>query len=117
MRETNSGATLSIKDRERLVKRTFSGMDNVQNTRRLALMNCYLHGLESTIYYGDSLGEGEHVGKRYDIILTNPPFGKGISGVPSRNDFIFATSNKQLNFVQHCMTILKNGGNAAVIVP
>ncbi len=80
MKETNNGATLTIRDRERLVKRTFSGMDNVQSTRRLALMNCYLHELESTIYYGDSLGEGQHVGKRYDIILTNPPFGRVLAG-------------------------------------
>jgi len=117
MKQTNYGATLSIKDRERLVKRTLSGMDNVQGTRRLALMNCYLHELEPIIYYGDSLGEGKHVGKRYDVILTNPPFGKGVSGVPLRSDFLFATSNKQMNFVQHCVSILKNGGSAAIVVP
>ena len=56
-------------------------MDIVQGTRRLALMNCYLHELEATIYYGDSLGEGPHVGKRYDIILTNPPFGREVQEV------------------------------------
>lgn len=92
-------------------------MDNVQNTRRLALMNCYLHELEATIFYGDSIGEGRHVGLRHDVILTNPPFGKGVSGAPFRGDFLYSTSNKQLNFVQHCMTILKNRGEAAVVVP
>jgi type I restriction enzyme M protein len=118
MKETDNGSKLTIKDRERLVKNTFSGMDNVQNTRRLALMNCYLHELEATIYYGDSLGEGPHVGKRYNVILTNPPFGtRGAGGAPSRDDFLVTTSNKQLNFVQHAMTLLKIGGQAAIVVP
>jgi len=118
MKETDNGSKLTVKDRERLVKNTFSGMDNVQNTRRLALMNCYLHELETTIYYGDSLGEGPHVGKRYNVILTNPPFGtRGAGGAPSRDDFLVTTSNKQLNFVQHAMTLLKIGGQAAIVVP
>jgi type I restriction enzyme M protein len=117
MKMTNNGAKLTIKDRERLVKRTLSGMDNVQGTRRLALMNCYLHELEATVYYGDSLGQGQHVGRRYDLVLTNPPFGKGASGIPSRSDFLFSTTNKQLNFVQHCITITKSGGQVAMVVP
>lgn len=117
MKETNNGADLEVKDRQRLVKRTFSGMDNVQNTRRLALMNCYLHDLQATIYFGDALGEGLHVSKRYDLILTNPPFGRGIGGAPIRNDFLYSTSNKQLNFIQHCITILKNKGECAMVVP
>lgn len=118
MKETDNGSKLTIKDRDRLVKNTFSGMDNVQNTRRLALMNCYLHELEATIYYGDSLGEGPHVGKRYNVILTNPPFGtRGAGGAPSRDDFLVTTSNKQLNFVQHAMTLLKIGGQATIVVP
>lgn len=117
MKETNNGAKLTLKDRERLVRQTFSGMDNVQSTRRLGLMNCYLHELEAMIYYGDALGEGQHVGKRYDAVLTNPPFGKGVSGIPSRSDFLYSTSNKQLNFVQHCITITKKGGQVAIVVP
>lgn len=118
MKQTDSGSKLNIKDRERLVKQTFSGMDNVQNTRRLAFMNCYLHEIEAKIYFGDALGEGVHVGKRYNVILTNPPFGsKGAGGSPLRDDFIVSTSNKQLNFIQHAMTILKIGGKAGIVVP
>ncbi|MDE2589788.1 MAG: N-6 DNA methylase, partial [Patescibacteria group bacterium] len=50
--------------------------------------------------------------------LTNPPFGtKGAGGAPSRDDFLVSTANKQLNFVQHAMTILKQGGQAAIVVP
>jgi type I restriction enzyme M protein len=50
--------------------------------------------------------------------MTNPPFGtKGANQAPNRDDFTVATSNKQLNFVQHVMSILKAGGRAAVVVP
>ena len=80
-------------------------------------MNCYLHELEATVYYGDSLGEGPHLGKKFNVILTNPPFGtRGAGGAPSRDDFLVTTSNKQLNFVQH-VTLLKIGGQAAIVVP
>jgi len=50
--------------------------------------------------------------------MTNPPFGtKGANQAPTRDDFTIATSNKQLNFVQHVMSILKPGGRAAIVVP
>ena len=118
MEETDDGSKLKIKDRERLTKKTFSGQDNVTSTRRLGLMNCYLHEIEPTIYFGDSLGEGIHVSQRYDLILTNPPFGlKGGGGVSGRDDFLVNTSNKQLNFVQHILTILKPNRNAVMVVP
>ena len=51
-------------------------------------------------------------------ILTNPPFGtRGANQAPDRDDFVVATSNKQLNFIQHVMTILKRGGRVAMVVP
>ena len=50
-------------------------------------------------------------GAKYDVILTNPPFGaKGANQAPEREDFAVSTSNKQLNFIQHVITILKPGG-------
>jgi type I restriction enzyme M protein len=50
--------------------------------------------------------------------MTNPPFGtKGANQAPTRDDFTISTSNKQLNFIQHVMTVLKAGGRAAVVVP
>ena len=51
-------------------------------------------------------------------MLTNPPFGtKGANQAPDRDDFTIETSNKQLNFVQHVLTILKPGGRAAIVLP
>lgn len=118
MKQTDDGSKLKIPDRKRLIEKTFSGMDNVVSTRRLGLMNCFLHEIEPIIYFGNSLGEGPHVSKRHNLILTNPPFGSGgAGGVPTRDDFLFQTSNKQLNFLQHIMTLLKIGGQAAMVVP
>jgi type I restriction enzyme M protein len=118
MKQTHEGADLRREDRERLQKRTFSGVEIVLETRRLALMNLYLHEIEADIYYGDALAEGPHLSRRYDCVMTNPPFGtKGAGEAPLREDFTVKTSNKQLNFLQHLMTILKPGGRAAIVLP
>ncbi len=111
------GRALTREEQQRLKRGTVSGGEIVLETRRLALMNLYLHGLEGDLHYGDSIAEGDP-GKRYNVILTNPPFGtKGAGEVSGRDDFTVATSNKQLNFIQHVLTILKPGGRAAMVVP
>ena len=118
LKQTKEGALLTREERERLQTKTYSGCEIVIDTRRLALMNLYLHEIEAEIYFGDALAEGPHTSKRYDVVMTNPPFGtKGAGQAPVREDFTVKTANKQLNFVQHVMTILKLGGQAAVVVP
>lgn len=118
MKKTHEGADLDREQRKILRTKTFSGVEIVLETRRLALMNTYLHEIEADIYYGDALSEGPHAGKRYDIVMTNPPFGVKSGGeAPIRRDFTVKTANKQLNFVQHVMTILRLGGRAAMVVP
>lgn len=95
----------------------YHGQDLVPRPRRLALMNLFLHGVEPHIYLGDAIYEPDR-GERYDVVLTNPPFGtKGANQAPDRDDFTIETSNKQLNFVQHVMTTLKPGGRAAMVLP
>lgn len=60
-------------------------------------MNLFLHGLQPQIYLGDTIYEPDRR-ERYDVILTNPPFGtKGANQAPEREDFTVETSNKQLN--------------------
>jgi len=103
-------------------RRQFHGMEFVQDTHRLALMNLMLHDLDSDedtgIRYGDTMSsEGQQLPKA-DLILTNPPFGtKKGGGLPTRDDFTFPTSNKQLAFLQHIYRFLKPGGRAAVVLP
>src|SRR5712672_1936826 len=80
-------------------------------------MNLYLHGIEPHIQVGDSIYEPA-ASERFDVILTNPPFGtKGANQAPDRDDFTVETANKQLNFLQHILTILKPGGRATVVLP
>ncbi len=102
---------------KRVRTKTYYGQDLVARPRRLSLMNLYLHGIEPTITLGDTIYEPPS-SQRFDVILTNPPFGtRGANQAPEREDFTIATSNKQLNFLQHVMTILKPGGRAAVVLP
>lgn len=101
-------------------REAFTGMELVKDTHRLALMNALLHNMESRLEQGDSLsGNGKWM-KKFDVILTNPPFGtkKGGERV-SRDDLTFETSNKQLNFLQLIYNALKDDGNAraAVVLP
>ena len=102
---------------KRIKTQTYYGQDLVPRPRRLALMNLYLHGVEPHIYLGDTIYEPDR-GERFDVVLTNPPFGtKGANQAPEREDFTIETSNKQLNFVQHVVTTLKRGGRAAMVLP
>lgn len=123
------------KEQKRFLKyNTFFGNEIVANTRRLALMNMFLHNIgdidsENFISPADSLVAD--TGHRVDYVLTNPPFGKKSSMTftneegeqesedltYNRQDFWATTSNKQLNFVQHIRTLLKSDGKAAVVVP
>jgi type I restriction enzyme M protein len=110
------------------------GWEIVDNTARLCVMNLLLHGIgaedaDSPIAVDDALKADP--GVRFDMVLTNPPFGKKSSMtfvhedgavaredlVVVRDDFWTSTSNKQLNFVQHVKTLLAIGGRAAVVVP
>ncbi len=100
-------------------REAFWGMELVPDTHRLLLMNAMLHGIEGDqLVLGDTLSaEGASLPKA-DVILTNPPFGtKKGGGRPSRQDFTFPTSNKQLAFLEHVYRGLKPGGRAAVVVP
>jgi type I restriction enzyme M protein len=117
-----------------LKDKTFRGNEIVQSTRRLALMNMFLHNIgditgESMISSQDALIAASP--ESFDYVLANPPFGKKSSMTftndegeqeeedltYNRQDFDATTSNKQLNFVQHIRTMLKTTGKAAVVLP
>ena len=123
---------LNPDEKKFLKEKTFHGWDIVAEVTRLCAMNMYLHGIgsvESQVQNTDSLiGDS---GDRFDVIMTNPPFGKkstvtifseeGKAEKESmsyeRDDFWATTSNKQLNFIQHIKTLLKVNGKCAVVVP
>jgi type I restriction enzyme M protein len=109
-----------------------TGVDIVDEVVRLCAMNLHLHGIGnggSPVRQGDALAAAPS--ERYDVVLTNPPFGKkssykvvGEDGDVTteresyeRDDFKFTTSNKQFNFLQHIMTILTTDGRAGVVLP
>lgn len=97
-----------------------SGVDNTALVVTLASMNLYLHGIgtnRSPIVCRDSLEKAPEI--LVDVILANPPFGTRPAGSVeiSRDDFYVDTKNNQLNFLQHIMVSLKQGGRAAVVLP
>lgn len=123
------------KEQNKFLKlQTFFGNEIVAGTRRLALMNMFLHNIgdidsDNFISSADALIAASPI--TYDYVFTNPPFGKKSSQTftndkgeqekddltYNRQDFWATTSNKQLNFVQHIRTMLKTTGLAAVVVP
>lgn len=125
---------LTRSQREFLKSGTFRGWEIVPNTYRLCIMNMFLHNIgdidgEPPITRNDALIADP--GKRFDFVMTNPPFGKKSTMtvtneegeqesedlVYNRQDFWATCSNKQLNFVQHIHTLLNSTGKAAVVVP
>lgn len=123
---------LNRDEKEELKHHTFTGNEIVAMAARLCVMNLYLHGIngeENPISLDDSLKKNP--GAIYDLILTNPPFGKASSEtiiteegetakqdlVIVRDDFWAKTGNKQLNFLQHVRSILKINGRAAIVLP
>ncbi len=118
--------------KDHLKNSALHGWEIVDGAARLGAMNLYLRGIggdEANIVVDDSLRS--HPGVNFDVVLTNPPFGRKSSLtfinaegeqetqdlVVVRPDFWAATSNKQLNFLQHVRTLLKNDGRAAIVVP
>lgn len=150
---------LTREQREHLRLDALRGVEIVQGVTRLCAMNLLLHNVGPTPHelariHDALIAEGmtpeeadaeidrrlpvrtddglrELGTDRYDVVLTNPPFGRKSSIlvvaddgdtaresiVYEREDFWASTSNKQLNFVQHVKSLLAIHGRAAVVVP
>jgi len=129
----SSHHTLDRDQKKHLKFQALSGNELVDSVARLCVMNLYLHGIggdNCPIQGGvDSLAQKPSVA--FDMVLTNPPFGKKSSitvvneeGEESkeaisyvRDDFWATTSNKQLNFLQHVKSCVRIQGRAAIVVP
>lgn len=131
---TRPGQTLNKKQAAFLKDKTFYGNEIVASTRRLCLMNLFLHNVgdmveEPLVQRADALVSEPQ--QPFDYVLANPPFGKKSSMTFTneegeedrdaltyeRQDFWTTTSNKQLNFLQHIVSMLKVTGKAAVVLP
>lgn len=127
----------SKKEQKHLREGALKGNDIVESVTRLCAMNLYLHGIgtadgDCPVVNQDALAKEVGDGARVDMVLANPPFGKKSSVTIinektgktekekltiEREDFWATTSNKQLNFVQHIVNMLKVDGKAAIVVP
>ncbi|MDP2308620.1 MAG: class I SAM-dependent DNA methyltransferase [Pseudomonadota bacterium] len=156
---THEHPSLDREQREHLRLNALRGNEIVQGVTRLCAMNLLLHNVGPTpqelgairgklIAAGKSEEEADaeidrrlpvhtddalrEIGNaRYDVVLTNPPFGRKSSILVvgedgdteresisyERGDFWASTTNKQLNFVQHVKSLLKIHGRAAVVLP
>jgi type I restriction enzyme M protein len=131
---TRPSSTLDKTQKAFLRDKTFQGNEIVASTRRLCLMNLYLHNIgeldgEPCVARTDALIS--EANEKFDYVLANPPFGKKSSMTITneegeedkesltyeRQDFWESTSNKQLNFLQHIVNMLKSTGKAAVVLP
>ncbi|WLD58523.1 type I restriction-modification system subunit M [Salinispirillum sp. LH 10-3-1] len=121
--QTDDLYELSDRDKTFQTTQAYTGIELVPGTRRLALMNCLLHGMEGgeegVVQLGNALGQAGAGLEKADVILANPPFGtsKGGDASITRDDLTYKTSNKQLAFLQHIYRNLKPGGRAAVVLP
>jgi type I restriction enzyme M protein len=116
--QTDDLFDLPEKQQEFQRKKAFCGVELVADTHRLALMNLMLHDIEGDLLLGDALSPLGSDLPKADLILTNPPFGtKKGGGLPTRDDFTYPTSNKQLAFLQHVYRGLKPGGRAGIVLP
>jgi type I restriction enzyme M protein len=108
---------LSEKQQEFQRTKAYVGVELVPDAHRLLLMNALLHKVEGQLVLGDSLSPTGTSLPKTDLVLTNPPFGtKKGGGLPTRDDFTYPTSNKQLAFLQHIYRCLKLD-QAAVVLP
>ena len=104
-----------------LKEHALHGADNTALVVTLASMNLYLHDIgikSSPIEYKDSLIDTSD--KMYDVILTNPPFGtrpQGSVDVSANRPEFIETSDNQVNFLQHIMSIVRTGGRVGVVLP
>lgn len=102
----------------RKLKRNIYGAEKAPDVFKLGLMNLVLHRVDGSANFeeGDSLSAPAQAAHRnkYDVILTNPPFGPLVyepSGV-----FDYSTKLFEASFLQHMMNALKSGGRCATVM-
>jgi len=117
------GAQARSTDIDTLKHDTFFGREKENLVFPIALANLVLHGIDQpNLWHGNSLTRRATYGalfdkapKRFDVILTNPPFG-GKEGKDAQKNFAFETSATQVLFVQDILAELAPGGTCAIVL-
>jgi type I restriction enzyme M protein len=111
---------LSTAQLSSLNHRTFFGVELKALTYLLGVMNLILHRIEgASLEQGNTLelhSQNAPEKQRYDVILSNPPYGGRLSRELQTN-FTIRSGATEVLFLQHIMASLRKGGRAAVIVP
>ena len=106
-----------------------AGQELNGSTWAICKMNMILHGiLSAEIRQGDTIKDPQHLDpkgeiRRFDRVLTNPPFSQNYSRqdmkFPERFHTFLPESGKKadLMFVQHMVASLKNDGKMATVMP
>lgn len=110
---------LTSKDLEILQSRTFYGKELKSLAYIIGIMNMILHGIEApNILHTNTLAQNINdiqEKDRYDVVLTNPPFGGKIRSEIQQN-FPIKTGETAFLFLQHFIKSLKAGGRAAIVI-
>jgi type I restriction enzyme M protein len=97
---------------------SFYGFDIDTTMVRLGLMNLMMHGIDTPhIDYKDTLSKSFNEDSQYSIIMANPPFTGNIDKGDINENLKLPTTKTELLFVERIITMLRNGGTAAIIVP
>ena len=113
----------SATDLQTLSEETFWGREKDNLAYPIALANLVLHGIDFPhIWHGNTLTDNPDYAdlfaeepERFQVILTNPPFG-GKEGAEAQDKFPFKTSSTQVLFLQHVIDSLANNGRAGMVV-
>ncbi|WP_417814411.1 N-6 DNA methylase [Thalassospira alkalitolerans] len=111
---------LSAEQWDFIQRDTFFGYEKVSMSYIMGMMNMILHGIKSpNLFRGDPLTinvRDIQEKDRYNIVLTDPPFGLNAHSQVQQN-FPIQSKATELLFLQHFMKTLKSDGKAAVMVP
>jgi type I restriction enzyme M protein len=118
--ERMKGKEKGVRDYEVLQEQTFFGQEKKAVPALLGALNLVLHGVTAPkVFRRNTLEENiRQVSERYDLVITNPPFG-GTEGRHIQDNFPVKANATELLFVQHIMKKLKprDGARCGMVVP
>jgi type I restriction enzyme M protein len=119
----NMGQSPAATEIDTLKHDTFFGREKENLVFPIALANLVLHGIDQpNLWHGNTLTKRasysalfDKAPKRFDVILTNPPFG-GKEGQHAQKNYAYATGSTQVLFVQDILGELAPEGRCAIVL-